>query len=133
MVTLNPFKTLICHECKQGIQNEEITQHNLHKYVNEGRDDEEEFVFHGIPIAGENKGDSEEDWYYSDEIEEEEEVLHQNFTSMSINADATEDIAFLVGPTQDGRVKLPTRTPIPFHLNPLLRSPTPNDWHNRGK
>jgi hypothetical protein len=63
MVTLNPFKTLICHECKQGIKNEEISQQNLHKYVNEGRDDEEEFLFHGIPIAGENKGDSEEDWY----------------------------------------------------------------------
>jgi hypothetical protein len=118
MVTLNPFKTLLCHECKQGIQNKEIRPRNLHNNVNEGRDDEEEFVFHGIPIAGENKGDSEEDWYYSDESEQEEDVLHQNFTSVSINTHATEDIAFLVGPTQDGRVKLSTRTPIPFHLNP---------------
>ncbi len=99
MVTLNPFKILICHECKQDIKNEDIPQQNL--CVNEGRDDEEEFVFQDIPIAGENKGDSEEDWYYSDESEQEEEVLHQNFTSILINADATEDIAFLVGPTQD--------------------------------
>jgi hypothetical protein len=66
MVTLNPFKTLICHECKQGIQNEELSLQNLHKYVNEGRDNEQEFLFQGIPIAGENKGASEEDWYYSD-------------------------------------------------------------------
>ncbi len=114
MVTLNPFKTFICHchECKQGIQiqNEELSPQNLHKYVNEGRDDEEEFLFHGIPIAGENEGDSEEDWYYSDYYSDdsgkEEEIVHQNFTSISINADATEDIAFRVGPTKDGRVEI---------------------------
>jgi hypothetical protein len=45
MVTLNPFKILICHECKQGIKNEELNPHNLHTYFNEGKDDEEEFLF----------------------------------------------------------------------------------------
>jgi hypothetical protein len=141
MVTLNPFKALICHECKQNIQQEDITPQDIHKDVNEERDDEEEFVFHGIPIAGENKGDSEEDWYDSDESEQEEEVLHNNFTSILINAAATEDIAFLVGPTQDGQIKLPTRTPLPTYLNPyqilneehlFLTQPddTPITWSN---
>ena len=121
MVTLNPFKNLICHECKQGIKNEELNPHNIHKYVNEGKDDEEEFLFHGILIAGENEGDSEEDWYYSDYYSDDsgkdEEILHQNFASISINAAATEDIAFRVGPTKDSRVEIHTRTPISSHLN----------------
>jgi hypothetical protein len=64
----------------------------------------------------------------------DEEILHQNFASISINADATEDIAFRVGPTKDGRVEIHTRTPISSHLNPyqllndeqLFPTPTAN-------
>ncbi len=116
MVTLNPFKTLICHECKQGIKKEEIRPQHLHKYVTEGRDDEEEFLFHGIPIAGENKGDSEEDWYdeenrieeKDDEQEtdiEEEENNDLPLTRIVYTFDdgASADIAFRIGPQKDGR------------------------------
>ena len=117
MLTLNPFKNLTCHACQQWITGEEDCA-NEPNQVNEGRDDEEEFLFQGIPIAGEHKGDSDEDWYNNDEGEEDKEILHQNFTSISINATATEDIAFRVGPTQDGSVIITTPPTITLHLNP---------------
>jgi hypothetical protein len=59
MVTLNPFKTLTCHACLQWIQKSLDPEDRYH---NEERDAEEEFQFKGIPIAGENDGDSEESW-----------------------------------------------------------------------
>jgi hypothetical protein len=61
MVTLNPFKTLTCHDCMRWVQESlELCSNNEATNHNEGKDDEEEFKFMGIPIAGENEGDSEE-------------------------------------------------------------------------
>jgi hypothetical protein len=63
MGTLTPFETLTCQTCLQWVEKSiGITQDNVNKNVNYGKDDEEEFLFQGIPIAGENEGDSEDSW-----------------------------------------------------------------------
>jgi hypothetical protein len=65
MGTLNPLKTLTCHECIQWVKQGQATiQDNDRpvRHVTTNKDDEEEFLFQGIPIAGENKGDSEDSW-----------------------------------------------------------------------
>jgi hypothetical protein len=96
MSTLNPFKTLVCHDCK-------TKQFNTSKYstkrTKENADDEHEFKFMGIiPIAGEDDGDSQKSWG-SDETEDEDVPSAMHY---SINDDATNVLAFRVGPIMDG-------------------------------
>jgi len=62
MGTLTPFPTWTCHECIQWVENNDVPKDNINKQVNVEKDDEEEFLFQGIPIAGENIGDSEDSW-----------------------------------------------------------------------
>ncbi len=71
----------------------------LDRDTREGGDDEQEYQFLGIPIAGENEGDSEEDWY-EDDIEEKEDEEKEHLFGF-INTDASDDIAFRVGPTKE--------------------------------
>jgi hypothetical protein len=54
MGTLNPFKTLICHECQTTLANNE--GHDLFDLPpsKENGDDKQEFMFTRIPIAGEH-------------------------------------------------------------------------------
>jgi hypothetical protein len=131
ILTLNPFATLTCHACQQWKStDEDIGSQND---VNQGRDDEEEFRFQGIPLAGENtgdseeawcesderaqgkednKGDSEEDWYSDDSQQDVHKDLHtNNCITASINATASASLAFQVGPKQDGHVMIRTHPP----------------------
>jgi hypothetical protein len=90
-----------------------------HPRFREGGDDEQEFQFLGIPIAGENKGDSDEDWYSDDSQQDEHKDLHtNNCTTASINVPASVSLAFQVSPAKDGHVMIRTHTPIPYHPNP---------------
>jgi hypothetical protein len=87
MGTLNPFKTLTCHMCKQWIQESKDSLQE-EQDVNEEEDDEEEFQFKGIPIAGENEGDSDDSW-------EGGEVEDSSFVpSAHESKDDEEDVAF---------------------------------------
>jgi hypothetical protein len=151
MVTLNPFKTLTCHDCQQWIQRSlDLSSRNEDKYHNEERDAEEEFKFMGIPIAGENDGDSEESWEREswdtgDESATDKDSLMINFqwanwdTSeeskqreesplrvpqpRTVHTFATEEIAFWVGPRKDGIVKTnPTPPHYPYYQ--LLSTPS---------
>jgi hypothetical protein len=121
MGTLNPFKT-----CQQWVNASlELSQTKADRYVNEGKDDEEEFVFKGIPIAGENEGDSEDSWESeifghdaTDDCEsEEEETSSDTCPFTSLNSMATEDIAFKVGPVKDGIVRFEILPTIPLTPN----------------
>jgi hypothetical protein len=81
IVTLNPFKTFTCHACLQWVQKSLDPEDRYH---NEARDAEEEFQFTGIPIAGENDGDSEESWEREswdtgDESTTDKDFLMNNF------------------------------------------------------
>jgi hypothetical protein len=126
MATLNAFKTLICHECRQEIDTKKQFEHqDGRKYINEGRDDEEEFRFIGISIAGKNKGDSHDSWESTifghnsnDSGESEEEETSSNcYPSSKLNLKAIEDLAFMVGPVKNRIVKLHHLPPIPFTSN----------------
>jgi hypothetical protein len=81
----------------------------------DGGDDEQEYQFLGIPIAGENEGDSDEDWYEED-IEEEEDEDKEYLFGL-INNDASNDIAFRVEPNKDGIIMSYQTDPIPLHPN----------------
>ncbi len=122
MATLDPQAILTCHNCKRWLQDCESTLgHALpnNPRTREGGDDEQEFQFLGIPIAGENKGDSDEDWYSDDNTHDDYKDLHtNNCITASINVPASTSLAFHVGPTKDGRVMTRTHTPIPCHQNP---------------
>jgi hypothetical protein len=73
MGTSDPSQVMTCYACTKWIA-------DCHKLIekdrdtHEGGDDEQEFLFTGIPIAGENDGDTDEEWA-SDESEQEEDNL----------------------------------------------------------
>jgi hypothetical protein len=123
MGTLNPFKTLTCHTCQQWVEKSiGITQENVTKHVNAGKDDEEEFLFQGIPIAGENEGDSDDSWASeifrrSDDNRDSEKGGDAPDSDHSYNQMATNYIAFTVGPVKDGIVKCHSLSPIPLTPN----------------
>ncbi len=57
MGTLNPLKTLTCHDCLQWVaQCQDTIQDNDRqvRQVTTNKNDEGEVFFQGIPIAGEN-------------------------------------------------------------------------------
>jgi hypothetical protein len=122
MATLDTQALLTCHTCNEWLRDCEATLGRdliNNPRTREGGDDEQEFQFLGIPIAGENKGDSDEDWYSDDSAHDEYKDLHtNNCTTASINVPASTSLAFQVGPTKDGRVMIRTHTPIPCHPNP---------------
>ncbi len=66
MDTLNPLKTLTCHDCLQLVEQFQDTIQDNGRQVTTNKDDEEEFLFTGIPIAGENEGDSDDSWESED-------------------------------------------------------------------
>ncbi len=136
MVTLNPFKTLTCHACLQWVQKSLDPDDRYH---NEERDAEEEFKFMGIPIAGENEGDSEESWEREswdttgDENTTDKDSLTNNFqwATWDTNEESkqreespwtlppriTDDLAFQVGPRKDGIVQTRTHSPLLLTTN----------------
>jgi hypothetical protein len=122
MATLDPQALLTCHNCKAWLRDcEDTLGRDLtnNPRTREGGDDEQEFQFLGIPIAGENEGDSDEDWYSDDSQQDEHKNLHtNNCVTTSINVTASDSLAFQVGPTKDGRVMIRTHHPIPCHPNP---------------
>ncbi len=113
--------------------------------THEAREDEEEFQFKGIPIAGENDGDSEESWEREswdkgDESETDNDSFTNNFQTVdtstgeesprvphprTVHILATEEIAFRVGPRKDGIVKSPTT--LPFVLTTNYYQPLADD------
>jgi hypothetical protein len=153
MVTPNPFKTLTCHACLQWVQKSLDPEDRYH---NEERDTEEGFQFQGIPIAGENDGDSEESWEREswdtgDDSATEKDSITNNFqwaaASWAKNAAAkqgeklprvshprivhtlgTEDITFWVGPRKDGIVK--THTTSSFILTTNYYQPLADETYD---
>ena len=145
MGTLNPLKTLTCHECLQWVEQCQDTIQDNRRHVTTNKDDEEEFLFQGIPIAGENEGDSDDSWDSVD-FEPTQNVtfalpLHPfrgigtadspvGSLLSKLHLKATEAIAFLVGPVkEDDMASLKLTLSLLFHLpqistNPSLRSPT---------
>jgi hypothetical protein len=114
MATFHPFQPLTCFACTKILQDACETDHTKTRHTHEERGDEEEFQFKGIPIAGENYGDSVEsrESVNSGENEQEEDNLSINSNWLSpvtgINLPATNDIAFRVGPTKDGVIQINT-------------------------
>jgi hypothetical protein len=123
MGTLNPFKTLTCHTYQQWVERSiGITQENVTKHVNAEKDDEEEFLFQGIPIAGENERDSDDSWEseifgHSDDNRDSAAGGKAPDSGHSYNHMATNYIAFTVGPVKDGIVKFHSLPPIPLTPN----------------
>jgi hypothetical protein len=136
MGTLNPLKTLTCHACLQWGTQCQDTIHDNDRQAITNKDDEEEFLFQGIPIAGENEGDSDDSWD-SETFEPTQNVtfalpLHPSrgigatdspagSLLSKLHLKATEAIAFLVGSVKDGVVQTYTLPPIP--LNPNFYQP----------
>jgi hypothetical protein len=118
--------------------------------TNAGKDDEEEFKLMGIPIAGENEGDSKESWERKswergDESATDKDTIMNNFqvanwdTSeeskqgeelprvphpRTVHTLATEDIVFWVGPRKDGINKTHQLHPISLQPTTINSSPT---------
>jgi hypothetical protein len=61
LATFHAFEPLTCFECIKDLQTKNDNQIKT-ALTHAEREDEEEFQFKGIPIAGENDGDSEESW-----------------------------------------------------------------------
>ena len=136
MGTLNPLKTLTCHDCLQWVEQSQDTIRDTDREATTNKDDEEEFLFLGIPLAGENEGDSEDSWE-SEVFGHTQNVtfavpLHPshglgatdspaNSLLSKLHLKATEAIAFLVGSVKDGVVQTYTLPPIP--LNPNFYQP----------
>jgi hypothetical protein len=78
--TFNSSQTILCYRCLSTIQKENEIYKDQTR-TREGDDDEQEFMFTGILIAGKNEGDKDEDWA-SDDSEQEEEVCGPGFTSI---------------------------------------------------
>jgi hypothetical protein len=148
MATLNPFKTLTCHACLHWIQKSLDPEDRYH---NEERDAEEEFKFMGIPIAGENEGDSEESWEREswdtgDDNTTDKDSLKNHFqwatwdtneaskqreqSPWTLPPSITDDLAFQVGPRKDGIVQTRTKSPLLLTTNyyHLLADDT-EDYH----
>jgi hypothetical protein len=105
MATFHAFQPLTCFECTKTLQTDNDNQLKT-ELTHEKRGDEEEFHFQGIPIAGENDGDSVESWEHAISGDSDEDLLTQNHTWFSpvqgVNLRATDDIAFRIGPKKDG-------------------------------
>ncbi len=134
MGILNPLKTLTCHDCIQWVAQCQDTIQDNDRQVRQvitNKDDEEEFLFQGIPIAGENEGDSEDSWESeifgyaaTDDWEsEEEETSSDTCPFISLNSMATEDIAFKVGPVKDGIVRFAILPPNYYTYPEFLSTP----------
>jgi hypothetical protein len=102
LATVHAFEPLTCFACTKILQNEHDNQIQA---TRANREDEEEFLFQGIPIAGENDGDSEASWErasWDQEDEDETDNITQNHIWLSpvqgVNLRATDDIAFRIGP-----------------------------------
>jgi hypothetical protein len=61
LATFHDFEPLTCFACTNILQTENDNQIKT-ALTRADREDEEEFLFTGIPIAGENDGDAEESW-----------------------------------------------------------------------
>jgi hypothetical protein len=91
-------------------------------------------------LAGENKGESEEDWYSEEDREGEKDDEQENdgeqeedspwvhATTTNFNDDASDDITFKIRPKKDGIVKIRTVDPSTIHTNPFqpLKEEDPN-------
>jgi hypothetical protein len=144
LATFNAFEPLTCFACTNTLQTDTDTDHQITTALtHEEREDEEEFQFKGIPIAGENDGDSEESWEREswdtgDDRETEKDSFTNNLqwanwdTSeahkqgeespwfpqpRTVHILATEDITFSVGPRKDGIVKFTTTLPFVLTSN----------------
>ena len=124
MATFHAFQPLTCFACTKNLQ-EEHDNRITATPPRADKEDEEEFVFQGIPIAGENDGDSEASWErasWDQEDEDETDNITQNHTWLSpvqgVNLRATDDIAFRIGPKKDGVIQVMIHSPIPLHTNP---------------
>jgi hypothetical protein len=124
MGTLKPFPTWTCHECLQWVESNDIPKDNINKQVNVEKDDEEEFLFQGIPIAGENIGDSEDSWESDFFRNSEDSQESEHATDVpdrdhpyQMNQMATNYLAFTVGSVKDGIVKFHSLSPIPLTPN----------------
>jgi hypothetical protein len=139
MATFHAFQPLTCFECTNNLQTDNDNQIKT-ALTHEEREDEEEFQFKGIPIAGENDGDSEESWERESwDKGDERETDNDSFTNnlqwahwdtsteskqreesprvpipRTVHILATEEIAFKVGPRKDGIVQ--SHTTLPFVL-----------------
>jgi hypothetical protein len=131
--TFNSSTRILCHQCKKSIK-EFDDLFDTKTDTREGGDDEQEFQFMGIPIAGENDGDTDEEWA-SDESEHDEDNSPQgrltNNATFAINVDehATRNLAFQVGPVRDGIVvfnTLPPASLTPNYYTPLSIEDKPN-------
>jgi hypothetical protein len=147
MATLNPFKTVTCYNCQQWVtESMELSNSDRKTSINEEQNDEEEFQFQGIPIAGENEGDSEESWERESWDNDDEQdspqsstssTIHNNavFVIANVNQQANDDLAFMLGPRKDGVIQY--HTPSLLHLTPnyyrhLDNSQTPSsDTENK--
>jgi hypothetical protein len=135
LATFHAFEPLTCFACTTILQTEH--DHQIQAAPPRAdREDEEEFLFKGIPIAGENDGDSEErwkceSWDKGDEGETDNDSITQNHTWFSpvhgVNIRATDDIAFRIGPKKDGVIDVSIHSPIPLHTNPYCQLLTLSD------
>jgi hypothetical protein len=142
LATFNAFEPLTCYACTNTLQTD--TDNQITKALtHEEREDEEEFQFKGISIAGESEGDSEESWEReswdtgddretgkdsstnnlqwanwdtSDKTKQGEELPWFPHPR-TVHILATEDIAFSVGPRKDGIVKFTTTIPFVLTTN----------------
>jgi hypothetical protein len=121
LATVHAFEPLTCFACTKILQNEHDNQIQA---TRANREDEEEFLFQGIPIAGENDGDSKESWEHASWDQDDEDKtknITQNHTWCSpvhgVNLRATDDIAFRIGPKKDGVIQVMLTSPIPLHTN----------------
>jgi hypothetical protein len=131
LATFHAFEPLTCFACTKILQTKHDNQIKT-ALTQAEREDEEEFLFKGIPIAGENDGDSEESWERKSwdkgdesEPDSEEDSITQNHTWFSpmhgVNIRATDDIAFCIGPKKDGVIQVINHSPIPLHNNPYCQ------------
>ena len=77
LATFNAFESLSCFACTNILQTENNNQIK-NDITHEERGNEEEFHFTGIPIAGENDGDSVESLEYTSSRDSEEDSITQN-------------------------------------------------------
>jgi hypothetical protein len=131
MASLQLDNVITCHACRKK---EEAQINTIAPETREGgKDDEQEYQFLGIPIAGENKGDSEEDWYHQNMVrivekddeqdtdveEEEDEQIPLARIDHTMDEEASDDIAFRIGPTKDGIMRMKKGKPITLNPNPF--------------
>jgi hypothetical protein len=77
----------------------------------------------GIPIAGENVGDSDKGWGSDESEQQEEEYLSTVAWLVTVNDEAAIDLAFSIRPIKDGMI-LDLSHPSPPTITPNYYEPT---------